>query len=1368
MRSMQKSMISAGMALIMTCTAVPLAVFAEGAQVIDCISLCNVSTSLTIGVIPEYTAFLTDGTEYDVSILNEGWALSTDTSVHASRSEMGAVPTAGEYIYLAALTCGKDSYFSDHIELYYDGWQIEPDNYIARVTDEGQFLILYLTFLSPVYALSPDDSAISAVYIGNAQLEYAAGAVPAFSALSAEPSRYDVEYERWSDDLHPGRFVTSDPNLNEFLGMTDETEIQSFEAGGQYHYDISIAASAGCAFSDDVTVFINGMPYTPLGFSPDCIPLNDVTVLTIPDNPPEETTVTTDNTEPVTTDETEPVTTDESEFITQTTASATETVNTETEATTAEYDPSVLYGDVNQNGSVSLADYVLLLHVLCEDDSFSLTGSAWNAADMNRDGMLTLADARLITAYLRDHPAQPTVFIPAHPEDETEELPDLPDTPWILLPEGHSAAFTETPIPGLTVSAEENALSYDGQLQIREITDEECAMLNEKAAEENAIWLDAFHLDAGLSPEETLPGTYHSAYDLSTLEIPEEMYDQIAVERIDGNGDVWRIPAERNGNLLEWDADQNSWFWFVFIPIAGYAAYKIYQKKYDERFQYGEGKSVWSDESKSCVTCKEFTSCFVYYEDHESADVKKARQERMQAAEAAADKQAKQQAREEVMDDTGAFFVFWVMERKINRRAAVLKNQLLQNNAEYQKDLAESTGVAPDAKLIADTFAKAEWYLHYYEGTPYLGYKPDIILSSNVPGDGSAGTPWSHKHYMQIHRKDDSISELVAEDTSYDDIRGNQVSVGDADKYLITITHETYHLMQEKKYFTDYNQKFNEMSAIYVEHRCGAHYLDYYMIDSYACDIDDFYETYAVPINCHKGDEDLIIGNGYALAGFIEFIQQKKGITPIKGWDLILLYLQSGKDVLKTIENIFGFAQMVTPEDNPRRVTDIYWRAYQRYLNETSKLNGRFRTVYADAADSSNSFPSQMRKNAFTENQTAKHFSMQAADFTCKMVGMEGYTNDPWSVILERDEGYAEMLPHSDFMRLDTSGGESAHGYVVNTREKILFYRERQDLGNLGNSGYTAHYIPAPQTPKVDIDEDAQEFTVHLQSAQSKEGATGLTDCFLLSIRVDGNETYTQIVEFDKYQEDIVIPFLKAGLVVRQANNVRIMVCEYIREAGEFKAVRTADSKPFEWKIDNVRFPVIDTKFSSLTGQYGNATFSSIQLLDTFTLDKDGNFQITVHGDSFAQPKITEPSYNPFVEDCSIQYSYTGFTVTGKVEKADVPTEWTAKITSCSPNTFHAETHTQEFLYNDFETVNPGVLSFRISDDKGPEYVETDEVWSGSFSGEVSGTLKFYYNPETGAGSVNVLMDVPMVSAKREEKTTGSIRVTGLFTAAAS
>ena len=181
--------LSAGIALMLTAECMQIPVSASGAQPIGIVEFANVSTELTVGEAPDFTAYLTGDALMHAGIFNEGWGLSSDFSAYATKNGGEAIPDepVGEpYTYVVALKADAGWYFPEDFSLYYNDVYIDPGMYTATLRDEGQTLMLLCRFIPEVIPVYDGVRTVSAVFIEDAVLSYGGSEAPCFTAHTVQ------------------------------------------------------------------------------------------------------------------------------------------------------------------------------------------------------------------------------------------------------------------------------------------------------------------------------------------------------------------------------------------------------------------------------------------------------------------------------------------------------------------------------------------------------------------------------------------------------------------------------------------------------------------------------------------------------------------------------------------------------------------------------------------------------------------------------------------------------------------------------------------------------------------------------------------------------------------------------------------------------------------------------------------------------------------------------------------------------------------------------------------------------------------------------------------------------------------------------
>jgi hypothetical protein len=148
-------------------------------------------------------------------------------------------------------------------------------------------------------------------------------------------------------------------------------------------------------------------------------------------------------------------------------------------------------------------------------------------------------------------------------------------------------AFDITPLEGVRLTAAENALDKERQFEVTRLDDTELFSKYDIPGEDS-FPVAGFKIDAGMKDDELLPGYVTVELDLKKLQIPEEMWEQVRVDRIDSKGDKTEMVSSNHNGVLQFNIRKNS----IFITsILTGALGLVIKYGYDEtiREKYGTG-----------------------------------------------------------------------------------------------------------------------------------------------------------------------------------------------------------------------------------------------------------------------------------------------------------------------------------------------------------------------------------------------------------------------------------------------------------------------------------------------------------------------------------------------------------------------------------------------------------------------------------------------------------------------------------------------------------------------------------------------------------------------------------------------------------
>ena len=799
----------------------------------------------------------------------------------------------------------------------------------------------------------------------------------------------------------------------------------------------------------------------------------------------------------------------------------------------------IIYGDVNGDGKVNIFDLTLLKR---EINSPGTTNISQKAGDVNSDGILNIYDVREVLNFLLGKTDVFSANAGAVVSDDTENLTVFPavSNSDYQLSEGNSKPFETSPIDGLIVSAEKNALDYDGQLKITEMSETDGKALNETLTESGILMIEGWNINANLKADEYLPGTFHSDYDLTTLDMPEEMYKDVVVLRVDDDGNIQQYAVERNGSHLSWDSSQNSFLVLGLITTTGLAvagkvmtlealywtACVVAGVTIIDYAAVRDKESLWNQKEMQSLHFYETDDFVIWYSTEDENFYR--REKRIRDTE----NKTYQEAYNDALWIYGSDYATKLNGiKKLNEKAIEIQKTMLADDAQYQADIAARENLPADVILLADYLKTAKDYLETEQKTGKLGYKPDILLTPNAKDLGNEQKPdvfWRNP-YIAVKRDQSMMydTQSYPEKTAPGQLYGTKFRAELADDMLITVTHEMFHIHQHKKY--NANDKthldFTEFSANILEMQCAEYYKEHQRITTpYKNENIGGYETYAIPIDRNDiasgtfdFDENVLKAHGYTLAEFYEYLKEKTG-KQMTAWKLVDAYSKQSNSVIKAIMKVYGI--------NSKKDLSDYWKGYLQSIPD--KLGNRTKEIQNHTSDSQAAMPSYLRKIVLSKNHQSEKITVNAANFTAKLGHIYCTDTDNYSVLFVRDKGFSSSLPTFGFAfskpsGITQSGQTISGGIALNFKNWDGYFYERQGSGNSGTGTYTAWLLEPPEAPVLVYDEEIHAFHLNLQEDRSQAGKNKITDCFRVIWKVNGIEVYSQLIDFDNWTDDIIV-----------------------------------------------------------------------------------------------------------------------------------------------------------------------------------------------------------------------------------------------------
>ena len=724
-----------------------------------------------------------------------------------------------------------------------------------------------------------------------------------------------------------------------------------------------------------------------------------------------------------------------------------------------------------------------------------------------------------------------------------------------------SKAFSQEMRKGLTVSAEENAFSRDGQLTINELSEDKAEELFTKLNDAYVPVLDAWETDAGLSGDEDIPGIYHCEYDLKSTEIPEELYDSLTVIRIGDDGSVNEYACEVKDGKLIWDSSRNSitivtvalWTTAVVVEVAaGMYAYDYYQQWIGAKY-IKKGYEI--------VKLADQDSDFTFYYDRPESTTE------LKAMEDAIKEKAFEEAREwyKASGQYTGIELFTSKEERINAKAAMIMKEMLAADEAYQKALKEYNAIPADVKAEIECVKAARDFIRWHLKASALGYKADVVLASEYENHGEQLTPWVKRRYIVVRRipaSYDEYGDIVVDARYYNEV-------------LTTCAHEMFHLYTAKHY-TDLsfkNTAFAEMTALWAQAEAEEYFKEYNYFKEYA-------PGESMPENAEElgqaGRKYLALGldglpddaiserlkpaqdKGYATYAFPIFIK-KRLKSKVSPWDMSVKYdEQWGRGFEKVFTTTFGIS---TGE------LETYWRLFVRE-NKTrlSKVSDELKygesvTFLKEGKNISSGSSLFTIDGHYKVTLPAADYSVRASDFSL-------FKEEKTELLIVEDPERASKIPNLEFVMPDgTVKTETKNGFAVSytpTKSDAPFYiLSVQGNGGKAESYFEVYPLFAPDAPKAEVDKDKKGVDVTLLSAltEVKEAKDKVTDGIMITVKSGEAIVQTQKVSFSDFEKgkDYVanVPFNSAEV----PESVDITISEYTDAGAGAKEYQGPESK---------------------------------------------------------------------------------------------------------------------------------------------------------------------------------------------------------------
>ncbi len=729
---------------------------------------------------------------------------------------------------------------------------------------------------------------------------------------------------------------------------------------------------------------------------------------------------------------------------------------------------------------------------------------------------------------------------------------------------GSSKAFTITPIEGVTISAEKNALDKDRNFEVHEISEEEQKEIVDAycaEAGEDFFPLGGMQISAGLGPDELLPEGFTVQLDLAEWGVPEDMWDRVTALRRDDNGRYYEYATWLDGSKVSFESQQNcaiEWviaagvIWYCgdeLLPSIGtgiswtHIPDHIYVTETDNPKSKRIFKLKWTMLSGEMVELKhrrglkdaikkEYTIDLAKMDilRERGLDPNKYKEYEFKKGEVAAyrDKRIEQMTED---GSTPAAVAYREANEKATRMVREhLTPELVLSIAQrlrYAREYNKSLGVKlPKNCMTVELVPKIT-----AAAASGVSISPLLFLSS----------------YIVLQTQDllDDPTEL--------------------DALTTTAVHEFFHACTNcYKSQSKANLKINEATAQIVESDSVQWLLDRGYISSApgsATRYESTIQMYGLPLNDYKvkyadGQEVKFTGSdksdtGYPLCHLIRFLMKKipKASKYGSEWHNVLSTYSKywgTPSVTEFLKDCFGLS-----DEGLTNYYDLFAKSYQAKFYEKARIS-------TTGFDYKTRWVYPILNNG---HEISAHVDLDNHDYTIRVRQLianpsEDYDGDV-SLLVVPDRDFVVNLPDTRLIPIgNTDCKMSKHGLFyapvkLASEEFFNCYMMEVDggLGKVGKkSGYSIYCIEAPETPEMRIEKNSVRFKLPAKSDVAK---AGYIDGYRLTFKSEDGKLTEFLYPISDAEKEKSLPLgdlvnKKPEKGKTESVKLSVSICEYI------------------------------------------------------------------------------------------------------------------------------------------------------------------------------------------------------------------------------
>ena len=881
--------------------------------------------------------------------------------------------------------------------------------------------------------------------------------------------------------------------------------------------------------------------------------------------------------------------------------------------------------------------------------------------------------------------------------DEPVELP-----PWPY----NSPALDFSPAEGIRITAEAGSLYDDTEITLTPVTgDSEQRVLEiaEGFEDYGEPLIGAWEVHAGLEEDEHLPGEYTVSIDLSTLDLDESLWPAVRLYRLTDGGKMTAFNTELEGSILRYSTDQNS------ITLASVATCAVVALALGLPLTYGIVKYNqdsyywdWTGASYHHGT----TEYGNYTIKWSMKDVDPKQQEKNDRMLEIA-KKYKPKAEKDYELETKIRADMSVLYRMFNKNKSVAERltDYLVKDEEYRK-IAASLKTPELIVAVAEAIDHAYAYL----GGVVRARMPKDELTFRLKRTDGKGKEDTYGNSVASILADSYIEINVDKITGIlkGDAKGNE----DKDNMLLTVTHELFHICQERyhfRYFTD-STRYDEMTALVLEADAKKYYQEEKIIKTDPkLTQTNYWGTLRLPIDDSLLFNHLVMEHqGYLLSELARYIREQTGVQA------------DGVDIYRC-RSYYTTPGTSKPLMAAFHISEVTFDKLFRQFCVDHKNDIALNYEDAKSSEEYNLYPE-------TELQKDKgsHVSLSTdGSYSAGVRCFNMYDGQQLPLLMVTDKDLAAQHPEVNLVPGESYTSTRGGAYLPGAK-KIIGPRLRKRrfveiYGKLGpntdtTAGYTVWPMDAPDEPKLASADNALTVTLPEPRGAAKEG---LLDGMLVNISSsDGKKTEK---EYSKalYGKTVTIPLNELLEDSTEQAELTVSIAEFVYSTKD-KACPGRWSKevkiPVTYALKGTSYQFNSTTMVSFASEMAHPALREAFEHSTLYLSDDGSITIKGSGRASREPEDDDDT----VEGSAV----ADFTITGKWDmKKD---EGTATIRGTIT---HKETYNglKEITEVNHATDRDGIRLTLTSSDRTYRKEVTDFSYTFSGTGTVKAVNKELY-----------------------------------------